>query len=187
MGEVLTTSEAAKLCGVSFRTVIRWVERGELQAYRLPGRGDYRVQVEELRRFMREHGMPEPQAPQVEARRVLIVDDEPGMANAIGRVLIGAKFETMIASDGFVAGSLLHTFKPGLMTLDLRMPHLDGLGVLDRLREAPPPFPLKVLVISADSPARLDTARARGAHGVLAKPFANEDLLAAVNRLYGEA
>jgi len=187
MTDVLTTSEAAKRCGVSFRTVIRWVERGELNAYRLPGRGDYRVPVEELRRFMRAHGIPEPDAPHGLARRVLIVDDEPGMANAISRVLTNARFETRIAADGFLAGSLLHTFKPGLMTLDLRMPNLDGFGVLDRLRETPPPFPLKVLVVSADTSARLDAARARGADAVLAKPFLNEDLLAAVDRLYAES
>lgn len=187
MTEILTTTAAAKRCGVSFRTVIRWVERGELNAYRLPGRGDYRVPLDELRRFMRVHGIPDPDAPQGLARRALIVDDEPGMANAIARVLIAAKFETRTAGDGFLAGTLLHTFKPGLMTLDLKMPNLDGFGVLDRLREAPPPFPLKVLVVSADAPSRLDAARARGADAVLAKPFANEELTAAVDRLYRES
>lgn len=186
MTEVLTTSEAAKLCGVSFRTVIRWAERGELQAYRLPGRGDYRVPMEELRRFMRDHGMPDPAVSLAAPRRALIADDEPNMAKAIARVLNGAGFETMIAGDGFVAGSLLQSFKPGLLTLDLRMPNLDGFGVLDYLHRSPPPFSLKVLVISAEASERLAAARAHGADEVLAKPFANEELLAAVERLYGE-
>lgn len=192
MSEVLTSREAARLCGVSFRTVIRWIERGLLQAYRLPGRGDHRVPIEELRRFMRENGIPEPdQAPAVPplaapvaARRVLITEDEPAMASAIERVLKRAGYETAIAADGFAAGAMLHSFQPGVLTLDLRMPGLDGLGVLRFLQRSPMSFPLKTLVVSADSELRLQEARALGAHALVRKPFSNEELLATVARLF---
>lgn len=187
MTETLSTREAARRCGVSFRTVIRWAERGELQAYRLPGRGDYRVPVEELRRFMREHGIPEPDEMSGRPKRVLVVDDEPAMALAIQRVLARAGFETAIANDGFLAGSLLYTFRPDLLTLDIRMPGIDGFAVLRFLREAPLPTPLKVLVVSGDSAERLEQALALGAHGALCKPFDNEALLAAARELLGEA
>ncbi|HLA31002.1 MAG TPA: response regulator [Pseudomonas sp.] len=187
MSEVLTTREAARLCGVSFRTVIRWIERGLLQSYRLPGRGDHRVPVQELQRFMRENRIPaaEPaQTPtQTLARRVLICEDEWAMARAIERVLDGAGYETAIAADGFAAGAMLHSFKPGLLTLDLRMPGLDGLGVLRFLRDNPPASALKILIVSADSESRLQEARDLGAHAVLRKPFDNEMLLATVARL----
>lgn len=185
--ETLTTSEAGRMCGVSFRTVIRWIERGELQAYRLPGRGDYRVQLPELLRFMRAHSMPEPDDRPGLPKRVLVVDDEPAMASAIKRVVARAGFETAVASNGFLAGSMLHMFKPHVMTLDIRMPVIDGFGVLHVLRDHPPPFPLKVLVVSGESQSRLKQALDLGAHGVLAKPFANEDLLEAVTRVLGEA
>jgi len=110
--------------------------------------------------------------------RVLVVDDEPEMARAMTRVLRRAGFEAIFATNGFQAGSLLHTFQPALMTLDIQMPWIDGLDVLRLLRDAPPPFPLKVLVVSADR--RLNEALAAGASAVLAKPFTNDDLLAAV-------
>lgn len=187
MTETLTTREVARKCGVNFRTVIRWAERGELQAYRLPGRGDYRVPVEELRRFMREHGIPEPDEMPGRPKRVLVVDDEPAMARAIKRVFAREGLETAIASDGFLAGSLLHTFKPHLMTLDLRMPGIDGFGVLRFLRETRLPTPLKVLVVSGDSEERLEQALALGADGALCKPFDNEELLAAARELLGGA
>ena len=186
MTETLTAREAAQRCGVSFRTVIRWAERGELQAYRLPGRGDYRVPVEELRRFMREHGIPEPDEMPGRPKRVLVVDDEPAMALAIKRVFARAGFELAIASDGFLAGSLLHTFKPHLMTLDILMPGIDGFAVLRLLREAQLPTPLKVLVVSGDSEEHLQQALALGAHGALCKPFDNEELLATARELLGE-
>lgn len=186
VNETLTSTEAAKLCGVSFRTVIRWIERNELQAYRLPGRGDYRVLATELRRFMSVHGMPEPDAMPGQPKRILVVDDEPAMASAIRRVLKREGYETSIASDGFLAGSMLHAFKPHLMTLDIRMPGIDGFGVLRFLREQPPPFPLKVLVVSGERETRLQQALELGAHGALAKPFVNEDLLEAIARILGD-
>jgi excisionase family DNA binding protein len=187
MAEVLTSSEAARLCGVSFRTVIRWIERGHLQAYRLPGRGDYRVPVAELHRFMQANAIPEPPELHREMpRRVLIVEDEPHMVRAMERVLKGAGFATASAGDGFAAGVLLHAYQPGLLTLDLRMPGVDGLAVLQTLRENPLPFACKVLVVSGEAPARLQETLALGADGVLAKPFTSEELLTAVARLYGE-
>lgn len=187
MTETLTTREAARRCGVSFRTLIRWTEGGELQAYRLPGRGDYRVPVEELRRFMREHGIPEPDEMPGRPKRVLLVEDEPAMALAIKRVFARAGFETAIANDGFLAGSLLHTFKPHLMTLDIRMPGIDGFGVLRFLRETQLATPLKVLVVSGYSEEQLEQALALGAHGALGKPFDNQELLATARQLLGEA
>jgi excisionase family DNA binding protein len=186
VSDALTTTEAARLCGVSFRTVIRWIERGELQGYRLPGRGDYRVPAAELSRFMRVHGIPAPVETPSGPKRILVVDDEPAMAGAIKRVLVRAGFEALVAGDGFSAGSMLHTFRPQAMTLDIRMPMIDGLSVLRTLRDLPPPFPLKVLVVSGDSEDRLRQALELGAHGVLAKPFVNDELLAALARLLAD-
>lgn len=116
-------------------------------------------------------------------KRILIAEDEPAMANAIKRVLTKAGFETAIASDGFWAVSLLYTFKPDLITLDIRMPNIDGLGALNFLRQVTLPFAFKVLVISADTEDRLNEALALGAHAILRKPFENEDLLATIRRL----
>jgi excisionase family DNA binding protein len=179
----LTSREAGQLCGVSFRTVIRWIERGELQGYRLPGRGDYRISSSVLRAFMRKHGMHATDVPTPTARRVLIVDDERPVAAAIGRVLRRAGFDVKTASDGFQAGSLLHQFQPLVMILDLRMPGLDGFGVLRFLRENPPERPPKVLAVSGVIDGALREAVRQGAHDSLEKPFLDEHLLQAVRRL----
>ncbi|UTW07522.1 response regulator [Pseudomonas benzenivorans] len=185
MSDVLTSRQAAELCGVSFRTVIRWIERGLLQAYRLPGRGDYRVPRQELELFMRENAIPLPGESLLPARRVLIVEDDANMARAIERVLQQAGYETAHAPDGFAAGAMLHSYRPALMTLDLRMPGLDGLGVLNYLQGSPMPFPLKILVVSADSEARMAQALTLGADAVVRKPFDNKEFLAAVAQLLG--
>ena len=132
---------------------------------------------------MRENDKPEPTAP---PRRILIAEDDALMASAIKRVLSAAGYETAIAADGFMAGSLLHTFRPSLMTLDLRMPCLNGKDVLDFLQGLREPLRLlacRVLVVSAESPYRIAQALSLGAHGAVVKPFANDVLLHEVDRL----
>lgn len=184
MQDVLTTGEAAHICGVNFRTVLRWIERGLLPAYKLPGRGDRRVLGTELQRFMQENGIPDRSVNSALPRRILIADDDLAMAHAIERVLRRADFETAIASNGFEAGAMLPTFKPGVLTLDLRMPGVDGLDVLRFLQKAKLAAPLKILVVSADTEARLQEALALGAHGIIRKPFTNEELAEGVEKIY---
>lgn len=186
MTEALTTGEVAQRCGVSQRTVIRWIERNELKAYQLPGRGDYRITTAEFARFIDTYRMPGNSGQQAISKRVLIVDDERPMAQAIQRVLRQAGFETAIASNGFEAGSLCYTFQPSLMTLDLRMHGLDGIDVLRFLQTAYLPSPLKVLVVSADTGPRLAEALQLGAQAVVKKPFSNDELLHAVRQILAE-
>ena len=181
--KTLTTGEAAAYCDVNFRTVIRWIERGILQAYKLPGRGDHRIPLEALRAFMLEHNMPIPNALEDNQDRVLIVDDEPAMAAAIARVLKRSGKEVDTALDGFSAGSKLQTFRPALITLDLKMPGVNGFDVLHFVKSDANVHPVKVLIISAEPAKDLHRAHNYGADAILAKPFDNEELVATVNHL----
>ncbi len=180
---VLTTGEAAKYCGVNFRTVIRWIERGKLKAYKLPGRGDHRIQVDDFVAFMRENQIPVPEELAEVSRTVLVVEDQPEMAAAIYRVLRRAGYEVEVAKDGFVAGAILARLKPSLITLDLKMPGFDGFQVLDYIREHDEHANAKVLIISAETQEGLDRAMAAGANDVLSKPFENDELLQKVEAL----
>lgn len=60
MNQSLTTGEVASFCDVNFRTVIRWIKRGHLKAYQLPGRGDNRIVIKDFLQFLVEHSMPIP-------------------------------------------------------------------------------------------------------------------------------
>ncbi|GAB3091929.1 response regulator [Aestuariicella hydrocarbonica] len=183
--QVLTTGEAAKYVGVNFRTVIRWIERGKLKAYKLPGRGDHRIQVSDFVAFLQEHQMPVPPDLAVQKRSVLVIEDQPEMAGAIRRVLMRQGFDVEVASDGFSAGTLLTHMKPGLVTLDLKMPGMDGYEVLRFIRSQEEHAATKVLVISAETQAGLEKAMTLGASDVLAKPFENQELLVKVEALIG--
>lgn len=180
---VLTTGEAAKYCGVNFRTVIRWIERGKLKAYKLPGRGDHRIQVEDFVVFLNANAMPVPDELQGQNRSILVIEDQPEMASAIRRVLVRHGFEVEVARDGFSAGTMLSRMKPGLVTLDLKMPGMDGYEVLNFIRGHEEHAQTKVLVVSAETAAGLEKAMSLGASDVLPKPFENDELLARIEAL----
>ena len=114
---------------------------------------------------------------------ILIIEDQPEMAQAIRRVLKLAGYETNIASDGFHAGALLSSIKPALITLDLKMPGLDGFEVLDYIRSHPDLKHIKVLIVSAELDENLNRAIELGANDTLPKPFENSVLLAKVKSL----
>jgi excisionase family DNA binding protein len=184
--KVLTTGEAAKYCGVNFRTIIRWIERGELEAYKLPGRGDHRIQVADFVAFLQKNKMPVPdslQSATTDNNLVLVIEDQPEMAAALRRVLMRHGFEVEVAKDGFHAGTLLSSLKPVLVTLDLKMPGMDGYQVLEFIRNHKDHADTKVLVISAENQEGLDRARALGANAVLPKPFDNDVLIQNVEAL----
>lgn len=177
--KVFTTGDVAKLTGVNFRTVIRWIERGELDGYKLPGRGDHRVTKQTLLSFMKKHCMPIPVELEEneQARVVLVVDDEPAMANAIARIFKRDDWQVHIAVDGFQAGALLMQHKPQLMTLDLRMPGMDGFSVLDFTRQNFQKDELKIIVVSAQPEQDMIMALKNGADATFEKPFENQQLL----------
>jgi excisionase family DNA binding protein len=181
----LTTGEIAEYCGVNFRTVIRWIKRGHLKAYQLPGRGDNRVEIQDFLNFLREHDMPVPDDFKKFSYRVLIVDDDPSMAKNIQRVLYRAGFETEIALDGFQAGTLAESFTPTVITLDPKMPGLSGLEVVKFARTRDNLKHIKILIISAMPQKDLDEALETGADDVLEKPFNNDELIEKVSLLMG--
>lgn len=185
--QLFTTGQVAKICGVNIRTVNRWSDQGYIRAIHLPGRGDRRIELEELIRFLKENGMDVPEALNEEKfskKRVLIVDNEEPVTRAIERVLRPLGVEVEIALDGFKAGYLLKEFQPDLVTLDLKMPGCDGFEVLSMIRslEVSP----KVLIVSGQEKSELQKAVQAGADQALEKPFSNEQLAQWVKKLLGK-
>lgn len=183
MEKIYTSGEVAKYTGVNFRTVIRWIERGDLDGYKLPGRGDHRVRHSDLVQFMNKNEIPLPSEWCLVQKKALVVDDDVQMAQAIARIFKRLGWEVKLAHDGFEAGVLLAEFKPTIMTLDLKMPHMDGNKVLISTREKFSKHELNIIVISAQDRADLEHALSLGADSVLEKPFDNEQLKSLINHI----
>ena len=117
-----------------------------------------------------------PNADGLESRpaRVLIVDDDASNVRLLARSLDRAGFhDAQGTTDPFQAFRLFFTYSPDLILLDLHMPGLDGMSLLEQLRAVIPPDSfLPILIISGDiRPEPRREALARGATDFLNKPF----------------
>lgn len=117
-----------------------------------------------------------------ESKRVLIVDDDDAIRMMVERVLRREKFEVDSARDGFEAIQKLARNDYATILLDLTMPRVDGIGVLQFLERNRPDLRASVIVMSANVPGAADAARDRRVAHVLEKPFDLDDLIAHVRR-----
>jgi two-component system response regulator MprA len=116
--------------------------------------------------------------------RVLVVDDEPAVREALERALKLAGYEVELAADGEEALVRIG-LEPGatdLLVLDVLMPRLDGLEVCRRLRRAGNTVPVLMLTARDDVDDRVAGLDA-GADDYVVKPFALEELFARVRAL----
>ncbi|MBY6210086.1 response regulator [Microbulbifer agarilyticus] len=179
---VLTTGEAARYCGVNFRTVIRWIERGQLKAYKLPGRGDHRICVEDFVGFLRDNAMPVPAELGAATRKVLLVSDSPEMI--AGRQLLQqAGCEVDLASDSFSAGTMLASGKPAMLVLDSNLEGLNGFQVLDMLRSRSEFSSVSVVLIAPQDEENQQRWLDAGADAVIAAGCDRNELVGRINLL----
>jgi CheY-like chemotaxis protein len=115
---------------------------------------------------------------------VLIVDDDPDLSETLVRLLGRFGHTCLVAASGSEAIDLMDTASPDLVVTDLHMPGLDGLTVARQAREKSPPIPVVLMTAYPMTETRRKTQTA-GAILHLAKPFANADMLDAVERALG--
>jgi two-component system, OmpR family, response regulator ResD len=112
---------------------------------------------------------------------ILVVDDEPTIAEIASRYLERAGFTTATAGDGLDALALVARLRPDLVVLDLMLPRLDGLGVLRALREGEETgTAVIVLTARGEEDDRLVGLRS-GADDYMVKPFSPAELVARVD------
>lgn len=112
-----------------------------------------------------------------DSKRVLIVDDDDAIRTMVERVLRREAFEVDSARDGFEAIEKLARNDYVAILLDLMMPRVDGLGVLQFLEQHRPELSPAVIVMSANVPGATDAVREGRVSRVLAKPFDLNEML----------
>ena len=187
--QLLTTGEIAKYCQVSQRAVYQWISAGKMKSYKTPG-SHSRVNREDFLSFLRSYHMAIPQEfhaqpPEEKWLRVLIVEDDCGIVKVIQNTLASSeRFLTKVAYDGFNAGLLFSQFRPDIVTLDLRMPMVDGFEVCAQIRQDPANQDVKILIISdVDDPQEQKRILQMGADDLLVKPISSAELMKRIERL----
>ncbi|HEX4752516.1 MAG TPA: response regulator transcription factor, partial [Solirubrobacterales bacterium] len=111
---------------------------------------------------------------------VLVVDDEPTIVEIVGRYMERAGFETYTAADGYQALDLANEHRPDLVVLDVMLPGIDGIEVMERLQERTgPPIAVILLTARGEESDRLVGLR-HGADDYVVKPFSPAELVARV-------
>ena len=110
---------------------------------------------------------------------VLVVDDEPTIADVVSRYLQRAGYETRVAGDGPDALAQISAERPDLVVLDLMLPGMDGLEVMRRMHEADR---VSVILLTArGEPSDRVIGLRLGADDYVVKPFSPAELVARVD------
>lgn len=116
--------------------------------------------------------------------RVLVVDDDEVVRQLIGVNLELDGFEVSTAGDGFECLEKARHLHPGVITLDIMMPRMDGWETARRLRADPATAGATIAVVTARAQqADLRRGREVGADAYLTKPFDPDELIATVRAL----
>ncbi|MGY0235508.1 response regulator transcription factor [Longispora urticae] len=128
----------------------------------------------------------DPRRPDGEPPRVLVVDDEPTLADLLTLALRYEGWQVRSAPDGATAVRLAREFRPDAVVLDIMLPDLDGLEVLRRLRNDKPDIPVLFLT-ARDAVEDRVAGLTAGGDDYVTKPFSLEEVVARVRALLRRA
>lgn len=120
------------------------------------------------------------------AKRVLVIEDEPNITEAISFILSRDGWTVHTHADGVTAMDRVRATPPDLVILDVMLPGRSGLDILRDLRADPATEGLPVMMLTARGQARdRDLAISLGASHFMTKPFSNSEVLENVRSLVG--
>jgi DNA-binding response OmpR family regulator len=118
------------------------------------------------------------------SKKVLIVDDEPGIIVALQFLMEQNGYATVVAFSGEEAMEAVARHLPDLILLDIMLPVVDGFEVCQRVRENPDWNHIRIVLVTAlGNEANVTKGLDLGADAYITKPFANADLVAQVKEL----
>jgi two-component system nitrogen regulation response regulator GlnG len=117
--------------------------------------------------------------------RILIVDDEEEIVQALARVVHREGLTPLLAKDGREALQLVRAGNPDVLLVDVRMPDMDGMELMRKARELDPELPVILMTAFAEVRGAVDAIRA-SAHDYLAKPFDHREVIRVVLRALNE-
>lgn len=118
-----------------------------------------------------------------ELRRILVADDEANMRWVLERALTKAGYEVETVEDGQLALDRALAERPDLVLVDLKMPKIDGLSVLRRLKEHYPDLLIVMMTAHGSTSTAVEAMKA-GAQDYLMKPFDIDELLITVAKAF---
>lgn len=118
------------------------------------------------------------------AKSVLIIEDEPFIIEALTFLLEREGLELSSYSDGEGCLDVISNIKPDLLILDMMLPNVSGMEILEKIRNSREFSALPVLMLTAKGQVRdREAAEDAGVNIFMTKPFANEEIISNVHKL----
>jgi len=117
--------------------------------------------------------------------RILIVDDDTDICRMLSLLMEREGFDSVTVNDGKSALKAVRSASPDVMLLDIKMPGMDGIEVLSRVREMAPELPVIMITAHSEIKGAVKAIRA-GAHDYLSKPFEHNEVIRVVHRALSE-
>lgn len=120
----------------------------------------------------------------MKTRKILVIDDEETILNAVSKTLTNAGFKVLVASSLEEASEIIQNEKLDLIISDVMLPHLGGIELVDRIKEDPDKNHIPVLIMTGMEKDILQMTVSH-ADAILSKPFTSEQLLTEVRKHIG--
>lgn len=186
-----TSSTAAKILGVTSRTIQNWAESGQLKSFRTAG-GHLRFSNEDIDVFQAKKSLSKhvgaastPKAPIGNRLKILIAEDNIALA-ALYIEMLQKRYpsaEIKSVSNGFDALLTIGSFRPSILISDLDMPELNGVKMLRSIYNSSIALPKHTIVITGLKPAEINAMGGLPAPvKLLHKPVNAKKLMAILDR-----
>ena len=155
----ISTKKAAELLGVSQRTVQNWVDDGKLKCSRTGG-GHRRLNPEDVRQFLQTNHFPgtlesgssyqSPESTGDEVLRILIVEDDFNILRLceLRFMQFTVPHKLYLASNAYQGLIMVGKYQPHLIFTDLKMPHIDGLQMINEIIKLPEMQHCRIVIIT---------------------------------------
>ena len=184
---IYTTVDVSKVCKVSLRTVIRWVDEGKLPSFRTPG-GHRRVRENDLQAFLDRYKIPFSVTLARPAKRILVVEERKTLEGLLKQILRRAsdQFEICSVRDLYEGARQVGLLSPDLVIVAGSPKSPEILKFCRALRKQAKTSNAKILVLSSNpSSLKQPSLRSLGVQAIVKKPVSAEDLRPQLLRLLG--
>jgi len=182
----LTTGDIARMLHVTPMAVLKWIKAGKLKAYRVRG-GHHRIERDEFQRFLQENEIPIPEELRAsEPRRILVVDNDPSIREALQLCLSQRGYQVSPAPAGRAALKAVKQQSYDLVFLDVLLPGKSGPEVFQAIQALEPSLMVVLLTESPDHPQVLE-ALELGPAMLLCKPFGAQQIESVLDLVFKDS
>lgn len=115
------------------------------------------------------------------AKKILVIDDDPGLIKMVDSFLVAHAYQVLIATDGDEGLAMVKSDQPDLILLDVQMPKMNGYTFVHECKKIPNALNIPIIVLTAKQ-GMAEIFKVEGVKEYITKPFSMERLLESIKK-----